>query len=46
MEAIEHAVMYFVSFGAISVMFGSLIGMALWLAQQAWQLVYRPLRLR
>jgi hypothetical protein len=41
MKILPEMLMYFVAFGAIIVIFVSLIGMAFWLLKKAWQTVMR-----
>jgi uncharacterized membrane protein len=46
MEAVLTILMYCVAFGAIIVLFGSLIGIAFWLLREAWRIATRPPGLR
>jgi hypothetical protein len=37
METVRAVLLYFVSFGAMLVMFGSVVGIGLWLLKSAWR---------
>jgi hypothetical protein len=41
METVSNVLMYCVAFGALIVLFGTLVGIALWLLKAAWQTAAR-----
>jgi hypothetical protein len=42
MKILPEMLMYFVAFGAMIVLFVSLIGLAFWLLKRAWRIATRP----
>jgi hypothetical protein len=42
MKILPDMLMYFTAFGAILVLFVSLIGLAFWLLKKGWQIATRP----
>jgi hypothetical protein len=42
MKILPEMLMYFVVFGAMIVLFSSVIGIAFWLLKEAWRIATRP----